>query len=494
MLFFSTRNKNLSVSATEALLMGIAKDGGLFVPANFDERAFPMDKLTSLSDEDIAATVLTLFFSESLFIGEEDKFSAFKKLVSRAYAEKFDNGDYSPLKKAGDFFVAELYHGPTSAFKDVALQVLPLLTVEAKKSAGVKDKLIFLTATSGDTGGAALEGFSGVDGTAMIVFYPLNGTSKIQERQMVSCEGKNTLVFAVKGNFDDAQSGVKYILENLAVPEGARLSSANSINIGRLAPQISYYFKTYRDLLLRKEIIFGDKVNYVVPTGNFGDILAGYFAKKMGLPIGKLVCASNKNKILTDFLHTGVYDVNRPFYTTNSPSMDILVSSNLERLLYFVCGDEKCAEYMRSLKATGKYSVTKEELKTINESFAAGYADEDKALESIRAAWQDHGYLMDTHTAVAWSVAKDLKKKGDLSGATVILSTASPYKFPASILKALGESVNDEFEAIERLNALTGIEPPRRLKEIKSKKVIHTGVVEKGEMTGAVKTAIEERL
>lgn len=494
MLFLSTRNKNLIVSATEALLSGISKDGGLFVPENFDALAFPMDKLTALSDEDIAATVLTLFFSGSLFKDEKDKFTAFKRLVNKAYAEKFDKGDYSPLKKAGGFFVAELYHGPTSAFKDVALQVLPLLTVEAKKSAGVKDKLVFLTATSGDTGGAALEGFSGVDGTAMIVFYPLNGTSKIQERQMVSCEGKNTLVFAVKGNFDDAQTGVKYILENLSVPEGARLSSANSINIGRLAPQISYYFKTYRDLLLRKEIIFGETVNYVVPTGNFGDILAGYFAKKMGLPVGKLVCASNKNNILTDFLKTGVYDVNRPFYTTNSPSMDILVSSNLERLLYFVCGDKKCAEYMHSLKAKGKYSVTEKELGTINESFSAGYADEKSALKAINSAWKNCGYLMDTHTAVAWSVAEDLKKHGELDGATVILSTASPYKFPSSILKALGESANDEFGAIERLKAITGAELPRGLKDIKNKKVVHTGVVEKDEMLCAVKTSIKERL
>ena len=490
MLFLSTRNENLKVEATEALLSGIAKDGGLFVPENFDALSFPMDKLSSLSDEDISATILDKFFSGSLFKGEKDSFSAFKKLVNEAYGKKFPLGDYSPLKKVGNAYVAELYHGPTSAFKDVALQVLPLLTVEAKKSAKVKEKLVFLTATSGDTGGAALEGFSDVDGTAIIVFYPLNGTSKIQERQMVSCTGKNTTVCAVKGNFDDAQSGVKYILENLPLPEGVRLSSANSINIGRLAPQISYYFKTYRDLLNRNEISFGEKVDYVVPTGNFGDILAGYFAKKMGLPVGKLICASNKNKILTDFLKTGVYDVNRPFYLTNSPSMDILISSNLERLLYFTCGDKKCAEYMKSLKSTGIYEVEKTELEMINENFSAGYSDEETALKAIKETEEKYGYLMDTHTAVAWAVYEELKEKGEIKNKAVILSTASAYKFPSSILKAFGIEEKDEFEAISRLNEITGAEIPARLSELKDKKPVHSNVVEKGEMLEFVKQKI----
>lgn len=493
MIFLSTRNENITADGANALICGIAKDGGLFVPKDISALKFPMDALLSSSDAEIAANVLNVFFSGSLFAGK-NSLDEFEKLIDRAYGEKFNGGDYSPLKKVGDAFVAELYHGPTCAFKDVALQVLPLLTVEAKKTLGIKEKLFFLTATSGDTGGAALEGFSDVDGTEMIVFYPKDGTSKIQERQMVSCNGKNTRVAAVKGNFDDAQSGVKYILENLALPSGARLSSANSINIGRLAPQIAYYFKTYRDLVNRGEISFGDKVDYVVPTGNFGDIFAGYFAKTMGLPVGKLVCASNKNKVLTDFFNTGVYDVNRQFYTTNSPSMDILVSSNLERLLYFVCGSKKCAEYMSELKKFGRYEITRDELKKINEVFAADYADEDASLKAIKSVYDRYGYLMDTHTAVAWSVYEKTAKKCENARKTVILSTASPYKFPTSILKAFGKSDVDESEAISALNALTGVEIPDRLKNIWTKKIVHDNVVEKSEMADFVKSTIEEEI
>ena len=404
MFYTSTRNEKIKKTPAEAILMGIADDGGLYVPDDFSAAKFPISKLCEMSEKEISATILSLLFSGgSMFGGDITKFH---EAVSKAYDGKFENSDYAPLAKVGDAFVMELYHGPTCAFKDVALQLLPHLITEAKSSLNMTDDIVILTATSGDTGSAALEGFSDIPGIKIVVFYPKHGTSAVQERQMVSCAGKNTCVCAVEGNFDDAQSGVKKIFAEMNLPEGVQLSSANSINIGRLAPQVAYYFKAYKDLLTGREIKFGDKVNFIVPTGNFGDILAGYFAMKMGLPVGKLVCASNRNNVLTDFFENGVYDRNREFHITKSPSMDILISSNLERLLYFVCGPEKCAKYMDDLKTTGKYTLEKEELEKIREFFDAGCADDEDTYKTINEVYNDHGYLIDTHTAVAWNVYK----------------------------------------------------------------------------------------
>ena len=480
MFYISTRNENIRKNPAEAVLMGIAEDGGLYVPEDFKKAEFPMDDLANMSVEEISAKVLSLLFAGgSMFEGKDENFL---KAVKRAYGGKFENEDYAPVTKVGEAFVMELYHGPTCAFKDVALQLLPHLISEAKKSLEVKDDIVILTATSGDTGSAALEGFSDIPGIKIVVFYPKHGTSAVQERQMVSCKGKNTCVCAVKGNFDDAQSGVKNIFAEMKLPEGVRLSSANSINIGRLAPQVAYYFKTYRDLVKSGEIAFGDKLNFVVPTGNFGDILAGYFAMKMGLPVGKLVCASNKNNVLTKFFAAGVYDRNRDFHVTKSPSMDILISSNLERLLYMVCGSEKCAEYMNDLKTAGKYKLTSSELNKIREVFDAGYADDEETYKTINEVYSENGYLMDTHTAVAWKVYKEWVKNNDNGCKTVVLSTASAYKFSSGVLHSLGLECPDEFDAIDILAKRTGITPPLSIADIRNKKVLHNHVVNKEDM------------
>ena len=387
----------------------------------------------------------------------------------------------------------ELYHGPTCAFKDVALQILPHLIVEAKRATGMKEDIVILTATSGDTGGAALEGFSDIDGIKIIVFYPKNGTSTVQERQMVSCKGKNTCVCAVVGNFDDAQSGVKKIFSELSLPKGVVLSSANSINIGRLAPQVAYYFKSYNNLLRDGKIKMGDKVNYIVPTGNFGDILAGLFAKKMGLPVGKLVCASNENKVLTEFFETGTYNKNRAFHVTKSPSMDILISSNLERLLYIVCGAERCAKYMKELNETGEYTISSEELAQIRELIDAGYADDKASYETIKSVYEKNGYLMDTHTAVAWNVYEKWVKESGNTDTSVVLSTASAYKFASSVMTALDKSFDGEFDAVKKLNEYTGVEIPYGLDNIENREIIHTTLLQKGEMMDFVGDMIKKK-
>ena len=478
MQYFSTRNFKIRKNPSEAILEGIAPDGGLYLPESFDAAQFPMQKLTSMSAKEISTEVLSLLF------GGEEKFApeGFSPVVARAYNDKFDREDYAHLARVDEAYVMELYHGPTCAFKDVALQLLPQLMAEAKKATGMTDEIVILTATSGDTGSAALSGFSDVDGVSIIVFYPQNGTSAVQERQMVSCRGKNTCVCAIKGNFDDAQSGVKNIFATLEMPVGKRLSSANSINIGRLAPQVAYYFKAYRDLLLEDEIAFGDKVNFVVPTGNFGDILAGYFAMQMGLPVGKLICASNENKVLTEFFETGVYNKKRDFHITKSPSMDILISSNLERLISMICGTEACAAYMKQLKENGEYALKPEELQKLREVFDAGYTNDKDTLATIAKVYADDGYLMDTHTAVAWSVYKKWAEKTGNADKTVILSTASAYKFASSILDAMGESYDGDFDAVAKLHALTKVPMPSSLVDIENAKVVHKNVIEKDAM------------
>ena len=495
MFYISTRNENVKKTAAEAILEGIAKDGGLYMPKDLKTMKFPMEKLQSMTKIDISAKVLELFFGgESMFPESKDQFESFKKLVESAYVGKFYNGDdYAPVVPVSDAYVMELYHGPTCAFKDVALQVLPRLIVEAKRTTKLEDEIVILTATSGDTGGAALEGFSDVDGVKIIVFYPKNGTSIVQERQMVSCKGKNTCVVAVVGNFDDAQSGVKKIFADLKLPDGVQLSSANSINIGRLAPQVAYYFKSYSDLLNKKVIKFGDKVNFIVPTGNFGDILAGYFAKKMGLPVGKLVCASNENKVLTDFFETGTYNKNRAFHLTKSPSMDILISSNLERLLYLVCGPEKCASYMKQLSERGEYTISKEELEKIKETFDAGYCADKESLNTIKEVFEKDGYLMDTHTAVAWNVYEKWINKAKDKNVCVVLSTASAYKFSSSVMGALGKTFDTEFDAIEKLHQIAKVDIPYGLKDIENRKVVHNNVLNKEDMQKFVSEMVNKK-
>ncbi len=481
MQYFSTRNKNITKKPSEAILQGIADDGGLYMPESFEGAKFPMEALTKMTPKEISEAVLSLLFGHDDMFREE---GSLKKAVALAYDGKFDGEDYAPLSKVGNAHVMELYHGPTCAFKDVALQLLPRLLAEAKKVNEVKEKIVILTATSGDTGSAALSGFSDVEGVGIVVFYPKNGISAVQERQMTSCKGKNTCVCAIEGNFDDAQSGVKAIFNTMEVPENVRLSSANSINIGRLAPQVAYYFKAYGDLLKNGEIAFGDKVNFVVPTGNFGDILAGYFAMQMGLPVGKLVCASNKNSVLYDFFVTGCYDKNRDFHVTKSPSMDILISSNLERLLALVCGTEACAKYMKELKETGKYTLTAEELAAVRKVFDAGYTDDKATFETIKKVYDEHGYLMDTHTAVAWSVYE--KTLANDENKTVVLSTASAYKFASSVMNALGASYDDDFDALDKLYALTGVKIPTALDGIREKEIVHKNTVQKDDMPAFV--------
>ena len=494
MLYLSTRNNKIEKTASEAVLEGIAKDGGLYMPRSFEGTAFPIDKLAKMSPKEISATVISLLFAEDAMLkGEGSEFDEAYKLVSKAYDGKFDGEDFAPLSKVNDAYVMELYHGPTCAFKDVALQLLPQLIGAAKKATGMTDEIVILTATSGDTGSAALSGFSGVDGVKIIVFYPKKGISAVQERQMVSVDGKNTCVCSVVGNFDDAQSGVKNIFATLELPKGVQLSSANSINIGRLVPQVAYYFKAYGELLNKNEIKMGDLVNFVVPTGNFGDILAGYIAKKMGLPVGKLVCASNTNKVLTEFFESGVYNKNRSFYITKSPSMDILISSNLERLLYLTCGDKKCADYMRQLKENGEYKLDKEELDKIRSEFDAGFCDDIETINTIEKVYNDYGYLMDTHTAVAWSVYEKWVDETGNKDKTVVLSTASPYKFSNSVMKALGQSYNGEFDALKKLNAYTGAKIPSSLADIENKAVFHNITVEKDEMLEFVSEMVNKK-
>ena len=470
----STRNKDLRARSTAAVLQGLASDGGLFVArtiGDFDWRA-----VLELDTFSMAEAVLSALLPD---------FEDMHGLVQRAYTGKFETDELTPLVQVGNRYVLELFRGPTSAFKDVALSMLPQLITAARRQEGVTDEILILTATSGDTGKAALAGFRDVPGTRIIVFYPDEGVSKVQKAQMVTQEGGNVCVCAVKGNFDDTQNGVKAIF-SAGVPEGCgvRLSSANSINIGRLAPQVVYYFKAYAELLRGGRIQLGDRVDYVVPTGNFGDILAGYLARRMGLPVGRLVCASNRNDVLTDFLRTGVYDRRRPFYKTLSPSMDILVSSNLERLLYFLCENEaEVAGYMADLKEKGVYTVSPALLEKLHEQFGWGCCDDEGTKAAIGRVWQEHGYLMDTHTAVAWSVAESYESDAPV----VVLSTASPYKFPAAVLSAIGgDADGDEFDVMDRLHAMTGVPIPKALAALRQKPVLHRDVISREEMQAYV--------
>ncbi len=474
MLYQSTRSEH-RVSDTAAILEGIAPDGGLYIDPKLAERPFDWQGCLTLPPLGMAERILS-----HLLPG----FANMGALVRRAYEGKFESEELTPLRKVGDDFVLELFHGPTAAFKDVALSMLPQLVTAARGQEGVKDRIVILTATSGDTGKAALEGFHDVEGTGILVFYPDAGVSPVQKAQMVTQAGTNVKVCAVRGNFDDCQTGVKRAFAALtgdALPAGCRLSSANSINIGRLAPQVVYYFIAYAELVRRGEIALGDKVDYVVPTGNFGDILAGYFAKLMGLPVGTLVCASNANRVLTDFLETGVYDKRRDFLKTASPSMDILVSSNLERLLFLASGGDTAlvADCMRKLSAEGVYRFPEEAMARIRGDFAAGCCNEEDCLKTIGRVWKELGYLCDTHTAVAMKAAQDYKCAQKADRKTVVLSTASPYKFPAAVLKAIGGNTEgDEFAQMERLAEIAGVPIPRGLRGLKERPVLYRDVID----------------
>ena len=479
MLYHSTRNTQPTVDSAEAVLKGLAADGGLYMPEAipaFDWQACLQGDTYAMATQILSALLPDIPNMENL--------------VRKAYTGKFQTEELTPTVRVGDFTVLELFRGPTSAFKDVALCMLPQLLTAAKAHKGMDEDILILTATSGDTGKAALAGFQDVEGVRICVFYPDGGVSAVQRAQMVTQEGENVTVSAIVGNFDNAQTGVKNIFaacQDGKLLEGKpfRLSSANSINIGRLAPQVTYYFKAYRDLLDRKQIKLGDAVNFCVPTGNFGDILAGYLAKKLGLPVGMLICASNANNVLTDFIRTGTYDRMRPLHKTLSPSMDILVSSNLERLLYLMSGGDTAlvAELMGKLNAQGSYTVPDSLRNAIQAEFWAGCCGDEDAQSAIRSVWENHRYLCDTHTATGWAVAQDYVNQTGDCRPMVVLSTASPYKFPAAVLDAIGgDMTGSEFDQMERLQALTGVRIPANLAGLQGKEERHTGVIPKEDM------------
>ncbi len=474
MNYTSTRDNKVSLSASKAILQGLSHDGGLFVPEVMPKLGVSLDALVDMSYQEVAYEVMKQFFTD--FTEEELTYC-----INSAYDKKFDTEEIAPLVELKDEYILELFHGKTIAFKDMALSILPyLMQVSAKKN-DVKNEIVILTATSGDTGKAALAGFADVPGTSIIVFYPKDGVSPIQKQQMLTQEGKNTHVVGIEGNFDDAQTGVKRIFNDKALAEkmnqnGYQFSSANSINIGRLVPQVVYYFYSYKTLLKNGKIKSGDKVNFVVPTGNFGNILAAYYAKEMGLPVNKLICASNENKVLYDFFQNGTYDRNREFILTSSPSMDILVSSNLERLIYFITGrnSELTKEYMESLSKEGVYSVAADSFANADE-FYGGYATEDEDKTTIKTVFENEHYVLDTHTAVAVAVYnKYVAETGDKTP-TVVDSTASPYKFTKSVMEAIDPKHVDEddFELVNELEKLSGVPIPKAVSEIITAPILH---------------------
>lgn len=484
MKYISTRNAALSVSGSEAILMGISPEGGLFVPETFPQLSLEeIESMGEMTYAERSAFVMSKYLDE--FTYEE-----LLEIANRAYS-RFDDEDTCPLTKVDEgFYILELWHGPTYAFKDLALTVLPQLVSACRKKRGESSKTLVLVATSGDTGKAALEGFKDVDGTEIMVFYPDDGVAYMQRLQMITTGGENTYVAGIKGNFDDAQTAVKRIFTDDAVraelaEAGYVMSSANSINWGRLLPQIAYYFSAYSDLLTSEEIALGDKVNFVVPTGNFGDILAGYYAMRMGLPVEKLVCASNINNVLTDFFSSGEYDATREFHKTISPSMDILISSNLERLLFELCDrdDQRLSSLMSSLKEKGKYEVDLTEIKKKLDVFAAGYADESETMETIYNTFDEYGYVVDPHTAVAVAVYNDYCFTSGDETPAVILSTASPYKFAQDVYEAVGETrVEDPFKAVKKLHFLTGMEVPEGIDRLEFAEERFTDVLSKDEI------------
>ena len=491
LLYKSTRDAEKTVTASQAILKGLADDGGLFVPVSIPKLPVSLGELKEMTYQEIAYTVMKEFLTD--FTEEE-----LKSCIAKAYDSKFDTEEIAPLAKVEDAYYLELFHGATIAFKDMALSILPhLLTTSAKKNK-VKNEIVILTATSGDTGKAALAGFADVEGTKIIVFYPKNGVSRVQELQMVTQKGDNTSVVAIHGNFDNAQSGVKAMFENKELEKelneaGYQFSSANSINIGRLVPQVVYYVYAYAKLLQNEEIAEDEEINVVVPTGNFGNILAAYYAKNMGIPIAKLICASNENKVLYDFFQTGTYDRNREFVLTTSPSMDILISSNLERLIYKISGEDarKDTDLMTELKTKGSYAITGE-MKANLADFAAGYATEEQVAKTIHDIYEDTGYVMDTHTAVAATVYKAYREDSKDDRKTVIASTASPYKFAGSVMSAIDPKYKgqDDFKLIEELQKVSGTELPNAIKEIMNAEIRHNTECDVDQMEQTVKNIL----
>ncbi len=487
LMYKSTRSAEIRVTASEAILKGLADDGGLFVPEEIPKLDKDLSEFAKLTYQETAYEVMKLFLTD--FTEEE-----LKSCISRAYDSKFDTEDIVSIRKADDAYFLELFHGATIAFKDMALSILPHLLTTAAKKNRVTNKIMILTATSGDTGKAALAGFADVEGTGIIVFYPKNGVSPIQEKQMVTQKGKNTYVIGIEGNFDDAQSGVKAMFNNKELAErmdkaGYQFSSANSINIGRLVPQIVYYVYAYSRLLKDFEISRGESINVTVPTGNFGNILAAYYAKCMGVPIKKLVCASNDNKVLYDFFRTGTYDKNREFVLTTSPSMDILISSNLERMIYKLTGDdpEATAKFMKSLAEDGNYTITEEMQKGLAD-FTGGYADEQKVAETIKRIYELDGYIVDTHTAVAASVSHAYQTASGDQVKMLIASTASPFKFTRSVMNAISSKYDNmsDFELVDELSELSGVRVPQAVEEIRNAEVLHNRVCPADKMQEAV--------
>ena len=488
LLYKSTRNADKTVTASQAILKGLAEDGGLFVPTELPKLDVTMNELKTMSYQETAYAVMKQFLTD--FTEEE-----LKHCINSAYDSKFDTEVIAPLVKVGDTYHLELFHGATIAFKDMALSILPhLLTTAAKKNNVTKD-IVILTATSGDTGKAALAGFADVPGTKIIVFYPKNGVSKVQELQMVTQKGDNTSVVAIHGNFDNAQSGVKALFEDKELEKelseaGYQFSSANSINIGRLVPQVVYYVYAYAKLLENEEIENGEEINVTVPTGNFGNILAAYYAKQMGVPIAKLICASNENKALFDFFKTGKYDRNREFVLTSSPSMDILISSNLERLIYTIAGQDakKNSELMEALKKDGVYEITPEMKEKLSD-FEGGYSTEEETKETIGGTYKSTGYVMDTHTAVAAHVSRAYRDASKDQKKMLVASTASPYKFARSVMTAIDEKYDEleEFALIDELEKVSGVAIPNAIEEIRNAQIRHTKECDVDKMKETVK-------
>ncbi len=485
--FKSTRSSGEQLSFAEAVVKGIASDGGLFVPTSIPKMNLMDPSLLSLTYQELAIKILEQFTTD--FTAEE-----LQNCVASAYDSKFRESSIAPIHSCDKANFIELYHGKTLAFKDMALSILPHFMTTSAKIVGTQEDIVILAATSGDTGKAALEGFANIDGIEIVVFYPTDGVSDVQKRQMITQEGDNTHVFGINGNFDDAQNGVKRIFTDAAYKEmlkehGYVLSSANSINIGRLVPQIVYYIYAYYQLAANKKINLGDPINVVVPTGNFGNILAAYYAKEMGLPVKQFICASNTNNVLTDFFNTGVYDLNRPFVPTASPSMDILISSNLERFLHAVSGgnDETIASLMNDLKEKGSYEITPE-MKDNMKNFYGGYADDETTVKAIASLFENFGYTVDTHTAVAYQVYMDYVEKTQDDTQTLIASTASPFKFPRSVLEGLNVATDafNDFELVEQLAAKATIEVPAPIKNIEDRPILHDGICDKNDLNKVI--------
>ena len=492
-MYVSTRDAGERVTASEAILKGLANDGGLFVPTEIPALDIPMDELAKMSYQETAYEVIRRFLTD--FTEEE-----LKHCIASAYDDKFDTAEIAPLVDADGAYYLELFHGATIAFKDMALSILPYLLTTAAKKNQVKNEIVILTATSGDTGKAALAGFADVEGTKIIVFYPKNGVSPIQEKQMVTQKGANTFVVGIHGNFDEAQTGVKKMFSDRELAAqmdaaGFQFSSANSINIGRLVPQIVYYVYAYAKLYANGVIAKDEKINVAVPTGNFGNILAAFYAKNMGVPIDRLICASNENKVLYDFFSTGIYDKNREFMLTSSPSMDILVSSNLERLIYRIAGDdaEKNAKLMRELATDGRYEITAEMREKLD-AFYGNYASEAETAQVIRELYEKTGYIIDPHTAVAAGVyGKYREETGDAETKTVIASTASPFKFTRSVMNAIDPKYGsmEDFALVDELSRIGNVEVPQAIEEIRNAKVLHNTVCEVAEMPDVVRSFLK---